>query len=199
MEDSMTDNKIIEFLKGNIESMDDGIYGNVYCASVLLRDNHFLPCVKFINTKKFVDLSIKRIKECDFSYNIIKHFIVNHNVIKNCDIKEMNKSEYALPRKLLKKIRGETLMSWTGFVFRMDDGNLFNFGTTFDFCFFDLPDGYTFENVKDVINHNFALENGTLKNYRENGLKNFENIQIYREKIFFECFILVHDKNLMYT
>jgi len=55
--------EIISFLKNNIEPLEDGFYGAGYRAATYLKDGTYLPCVIFRNTKKTVDLAIKRLKK----------------------------------------------------------------------------------------------------------------------------------------
>ena len=79
------------------------------------------------------------------------------------DITKVGPSRYAISPSLLKQIHGETTMSWTGFVLEMQDGNLVAFGTTFSMEFFDIPDGYSFDNVVAVHNHSYVSPNGELR------------------------------------
>jgi hypothetical protein len=185
----MKSEEIINFLRENVEPINDTIYGNVYCASVCFKDNTVINCVQFINAEKFINLAIKRFAECHYTYDIIKHFVIKGNCINDHDIKKIMKSKYTFTKEILNKIKGETLMSWTGFVVEMDDGKLFNFSALFDFCFFDFPENYTTKNIKNIINHSFVAENGNIINYRENELKNLDDIKIYREKPYFKCYV----------
>jgi hypothetical protein len=186
----MKNKEIINYLKNNIEPVEDKNYGNIYRGSVYLKDDIFFPCVSFINSKKMADLVYRRINEIGDNYDIIKNFFTNCNSINDYDIKEINKSRYAIPKNISEKIESETLMAWTGFILEMSDGKLFNYGTTFDFSFFDLPEKYIFDDVKKIINHSFVLDDGSIQNYRETGIKNIPlNTRIYREKIYFKCYI----------
>ena len=110
--------------------------------------------------------------------------------IVNCsNIIKIKKSPNAIPKELLKQIDGETLMSWTGFVLKMKDGKLFNYGTSYSLDFFELPKNYSFSDVQEVINHSFADENGEIKEYRKVGIRSFPDVRIYREIDYFDCYV----------
>ena len=122
--------EIIMFLKNNIEPLEDNAFGTGYRASVYLVDGTFLPCIIFRNSKKIVDLAIKRFrdepsgrsvfKDSSKGYkNIIKSFVAKGNCINDYDIARVDKSKFAFPTSILKKINGETTMSWTGFAAQM--------------------------------------------------------------------------------
>jgi hypothetical protein len=62
---------------------------------------------------------------------------------------------------ILKQIHGETVMSWTAFVVEMKDGTMYSFGTTFCFEFFDLPQGYSYTDIRRVHSGMiYSLEQG---------------------------------------
>lgn len=199
----MKETAIIDFLKKNIKPLEDNIYGKKYQATVTLNGNLVIPCVQFLNTKKITDLAIKRFEEerkkkgiLKYSKNpyneIVRHFLTKQNVITSNEIIQLKKSRNAFPLELFKKIHGETLMSWTGFVLRMSDGNYFNFGTTFSFDFFELPDNYEFSDVTEIINHSYIDESGKIQNYRKSwksAFENHENLKIYREMTYFNCYL----------
>ena len=114
---------------------------------MVLRDNVIIPCVKFSCADTYIDLAIRRFEEEKenkiFLNNeenpyrkIVSHFCIEHNIIDSKKIVRIERSRYSFPIEILKQIRGETLMSWTGFVVKMRDGNYFNFGTAFSFAFF---------------------------------------------------------------
>lgn len=52
--------------------------------------------------------------------------------------------------KIQKQIQGETSMAWTAFVARFKDGRLLSFGTTWNWEYFDLPEGYHSENIDEI-------------------------------------------------
>ncbi len=58
-------------------------------------------------------------------------------------------------------------------------------------AFFELPEGYNFQNVAKVHNHSYVSESGELIPIR--GMKDFERnykpSKVYRERPYFECFI----------
>lgn len=196
--------KIIKFLKESIEPLDDISYGLGYRASVYLRDGTYLPCVIFRNPSKIVNLAIKRFKEERsgngiFSkssgmgyYDIVKSFVTNGNCLNEYDIAKVEKSPYAFPIPILKQIQGETTMSWTCFVGKMKDGVNIGFGTTFYTEFFDIPDGYSADDIIEIVNHSYIHESGQMYRYRERPFmssKDYEKIVVCRERPFFECYI----------
>lgn len=195
---------IIKFLKENIEPLEDKVYGLGYRASVYLTDGTFLPCVIFRNPKEIVNLAIKRFKDektgngifnrsSGFGYyNTVKNFVTNGNCINDYDIDRVEKSRFAFPLKIQNQIRGETTMGWTGFTAKMIDGRYFGFGTTFRWEFFQMPDNYSVDDIEEIINHSYVLQNGELRSHREGNLTftdDYKNAVVYRERPFFECFI----------
>jgi hypothetical protein len=196
--------KIIKFLKDNIEPLEDNAYGLGYRASVYLTDGTFLPCVIFRNPKTVVNLAMRRFKEEQSGkgvfnrssglgyYEIVKTFVTNGNCINDFDIERVDKSKFAFPLTILRQIHGETTMGWTGFAAKMKDGKYFGFGTTFSFKFFQIPDGYSVEDIEEIINHSYVLENGELRSHREGNqilTDGWKNAVIYRERPFFECYV----------
>lgn len=194
--------EISEFLKTNEEPWPDSNYGDGYRCSAYLKDGLFLPCVMIRKNKTYIDLACRRFEEeksgrSIFKNNkngyrdIVKLFVSGGNRVNDYDIKSVEKSKYAMPHSLLQQIDGETVMSWTGFVLEMNDGQLFSFGSTFLFAFFSLPEGYSFQDVKRVHNHSFVSENGGLVKIR--GLKEFSEqykpTKLFRERPYFDCYI----------
>ncbi|MGV0923750.1 hypothetical protein [Empedobacter tilapiae] len=195
---------IIKFLKENIEPLEDEAYGLGYRASVYLIDGTFLPCVIFRNPKTVVNLAIKRFKEEQkntsiFShssgsgyYNIVKNFVTNGNCINDYDIDRVEKCKFAFPLSIQQQITGETTMGWTGFSVRMKDGKYFGFGTTFLFEFFQMPDGYSVDDIKEVINHSYVLKTGELRSHKVpffDPPEDYKDSIIHRERPYFECYI----------
>lgn len=129
---------------------------------------------------------------------IVKSFVTKGNCVNDYDIETVEKSRFAIPFSLLNQIHGETSMAWTAFVLKMKDGNMFSYGTTFLFSFFDLPDGYNFQDVIEVHNHSFVSEEGKLiaiRGHAENKFDfnpdrhNHKQSKIYRERPYFVCYI----------
>ena len=98
-------------------------------------------------------------------------------------------SKHAIPLALLKQIRGETFMAWTGWVFRMRDGRVFSYGTPFRAEFLQLPDGYEFNDVVEVINHSFVDPSGAVVALAEGASPpaNYDRKTVLRERPFFIC------------
>ena len=123
---------------------------------------------------------------------IVKNFVASGNRVNHYDITKVEPSRYAIPPSLLKQIHGETTMSWTGFVLEMQDGNLVAFGTTFSMEFFDIPDGYSFDNLVAVHNHSYVSPNGeTLKSLVQGMApqsSEYDPSLVRRERPYFVCY-----------
>lgn len=193
---------IIQFLKANIQPQSDTSFGDGYRASVTLTDGLYLPCVMFRNSTDIVDLAVRRFKEeqsgksifsksSGLGYTeIVKTFVASGNCINHYDIAKVDKSDFAFSQQTLGKIRGETKMGWTGFVAKMKDGKQFAFGTSFLFAFFDMPKGYSVDDIVEIINHSYIDKNGNLKSYHSPGVYDeFDRDMVYRERPYFECYL----------
>lgn len=165
--------EIIKYLKDNIEPLKDNIYEYGYRASVYLTDGTYLPCVIFRNSPKVTTLAITRFEEEKSGifgknpeigyYNIVKSFVANGNCL----------NRYAFPIQILKQIQGETTMSWTCFISKMKDGTNIGFGTTFRTEFFDMPSGYSANDIIEIENHSYISESGRIYRYYEHPLYKF--------------------------
>jgi hypothetical protein len=195
--------EIIQFLKNNIEPLENSFYGNGYRASVYLNDGTFLPCVTFRNSNPIVDLAVRRFKEessgksifkksSGLGYrDIVKTFVASGNCINHYDISKITDSKFAFPVNIQKEIRGETAMSWTAFVAKFNDGRLLSFGTSWNIEYFDLPEGYKTKNIIEIINNSYIGNNGEIVSHKSlNPERRFEDLKpINREKPFFECYM----------
>lgn len=195
-------NKTIqEYLKSGVEPLPDPSYGDGYRCSAYLQDGTFLECVMLKTSGPLVDLAIRRFEQekkgkgIFASANgyelIVKSFVATGNCVNHFDIKSVEPSRFAIPLALLKKIEGETTMAWTGFVFEMQDGKLFSYGTQFGAEFFGLPDGYGFENVVAVHNHAYVSVNGNLAPLTQ-GMdqqpSDYDRSLVIRERPYFVCY-----------
>lgn len=195
---------IIKYLKENIEPLEDRGYGVRYRASAYLVDGTYLPCVIFRNSKPTINLAIKRFEEerkgkgifsraPGMGYeDIVKAFVTNGNCVNEYDVDRVEISPFAFPLSILKQIKGETTMGWTGFAVKMKDGKYFGFGTTFLFEFFQMPDGYAVEDIERVINHSYVLTTGDLRSHKAPFFTrpdDYKDAIVYRERPFFECYI----------
>ena len=200
---SLPDSEIIKFLKDNIEPLDDNVYGLGYRASATLKDGTYLPCVTFRNPHPTVNLAIKRFKEEQsgksiFSKSsalvyrqIVKSFVTSGNCVNHYDIATFDKSRFAFPLSIQELIQGETAMSWTAFVAKFKDGRQLSFGTTWNWEYFDLPDGYNSNDTIEIINHSYLLKTGeVVKHGSINREVKREDLSItYKDRQFFECYI----------
>jgi hypothetical protein len=92
-------------------------------------------------------------------------------------------SPYAWPLELLKQIHGETTMGWTSFTAKMTDGNIFAFGTGFNFEFFDLPKGYAHTDIAEIHSGMIVDADGTERPFTHEW-----DGMCYRDKPFFNCY-----------
>jgi hypothetical protein len=189
----------IRNITSTVEPIEDSFYGARYRCSLTLKDGTFLPCAVIQSKKKLVELAKRRIREemegkgrigGDDPYGqIVTTFVARGNRINDYDVASSEISRNAIPLPLLKKIEGETFMAWTGWVFRMRDGKLFSCGTSFRAEFLQLPEGYDFDDVTEVINHSFVNAAGTLVTLSRGALPpaNYDRAKVLRERMFFVC------------
>lgn len=201
----MTSVEIIEFLKSEIEPIEDQSLGFGYRASVYLKDGTYLPAVVFRNPKLNTDLAIKRFKEeksgkgiinwgkgKDAYREIVKLFVTGGNRISDYNIEKVQKSPFAFPKEILKTIRGETTMAWTGFAAKMKDGEIFGFGTSFLMDFFQMPEGYQATDIEEIINHSYISKTGELKSHKvpfHDRPDDYDEQALFRERPYFECYL----------
>jgi hypothetical protein len=149
-----------------------------------MKDGLYLPCVLFREAQAHGDLAIRRFEESrksgvtdpnniapGYYPRIAKHFVTSGNHVNLYDLDRVEVSPFVIPIERLMEIRGETKMGWTAFAAIMDDGKEFSFGTSFLTEFFNMPDGYTPDRIKQIIPHRNEVK------------------PVYREKPFFVCFV----------
>jgi len=182
-----------------VEPLEDAIYGPRYRCSLTLKDGMELPCAILQSKSKIVDLAKRRIKEeqpgkcrvggADPYGQIVSVFVTGGNRINDYDVVDAAPSRFAPPLALLRQIHGETTMAWTGWVFEMNDGSLFPYGSSFSMEFFQLPEGYSFEDVAKVHNHSFVSTSGELRTLEQGGMlpDDYERENLFRERIYFTC------------
>jgi hypothetical protein len=153
-------------------------------------------------TEIIIDLATRRFNEeqsgksifsksSDLGYReILKVFVASGNRLNYYDIAKVDKSNFAFSEQILGQIRGETKMGWTGFVSKMKDGKQFAFGTSFLFDFFDMPKGYSPNDIIEIINHSYLDKEGDLKSYHAPDVyKEFDKNFVYRERPYFTCYL----------
>jgi hypothetical protein len=116
-----------------------------------------VPCAVLQSRERLVELAKRRIKEemsgkgfiamPDPYGQIVNSFVTHGNLINDYEVSSASESKYAIPLDLLSQIHGETAMGWTGWVFKMNDGKLFSYGSTFHFEFFQLPEAMIFQTL----------------------------------------------------
>lgn len=142
----MTSSEIVGFLKTESEPLPHRFYGSRYRAAAYLTDGTYLPCVVFQSERKQVDLALRRFGELknkpEQYRSVVATFVANKSSVAGYKVIRVEASPFAWPLSTLRKIHGETTMGWTAFVVEMNDGRRFSYGTSFEFEFFDLPQGY---------------------------------------------------------
>ncbi len=188
----MKKDEIMDFLSENIEPIEDGFYGKCYRAAVTLEGGIFLPCVVFSEAEKLIELAEKRLKDSE-PHQVLESFLLKRNTINFSSVEKIEKSRNAIPLETLRKVHGETLPSFTGFVLKMRDGKLFNFGTHFSADFFEVPDDFYFCDVQEVISNSFADEHGEIHEYRKFRLIEVAEIlkknKIHFSMDYFTCYV----------
>ncbi|MES1180573.1 MAG: hypothetical protein ABUL66_01780 [Verrucomicrobiota bacterium] len=183
----------------NIEPIPNSIYGPRYRCSLILKDGTHIPCAVLQSKTKLIELAKRRIKEemsgrgkiggPDPYGQILSSFVAGGNRINDYDIASAAPSQYAPSLALLHQIHGETTMAWTGWVFEMKDGKLFQYGSSFSMEFFNLPEGYVFGDVVRVHNHSYLSNDGALLSLKQGGRlpDDYGHDRLFRERIFFTC------------
>jgi hypothetical protein len=179
----MNAKEIADFVRRNIEPLPAlHPYGERYRVSGILRDGTALPCIVVESASKRIDLALRRFKETkppvesrESYLAVVRNFVAVGNRLNDYDLRELSISPHAIPLARLREINGETTMGWTEFTAIMSDGRPFLFGTRFLTEFFDMPQGYSAQNISRIIP---AVE----------GKPSGEQ-PIYREKPFFTCYI----------
>ncbi len=178
------------FLREHIEPLEDPIYGKRYRVAARLVDGTFLPCVVFQNRRNQVELALRRFQELarnpDRYKSVVGTLVSSGSHLAEWAVASVEESPYAWPPSLLKTIHGETAMSWTSFVAEMTDGTLHSFGTTFHFEFFDLPNGYSYHDVKSIRSGMVYSVARGLAPYSHDALN---DAAIFRERPFFVCYL----------
>jgi hypothetical protein len=141
----------VKNITGKVEPIEDSFYGPRYRCSLTLKDGTGLPCAVIQPKRRLVELAKRRIRDeidgkgrigGDDPYGqIVTTFVARGNKVNDNDIASSESSQNAIPLPLLRQIHGETFMAWTGWVFRMRDGRLFSYGTSFRAEFLQLPEG----------------------------------------------------------
>lgn len=161
--------KIAEFLMENVKPLSDSFYGDYYRASAYLRDNTYLPCVMFANPAKLVELAIRRFAETAKNnaehQMVVQSFATGGARVPIYEVERVELSPYAWPDELLDQIFGETVMGWTFFAATMKDGMNFTFATNYGYDFFDLPEGYSYQDIVEIHSGMVALEDGKLNDF----------------------------------
>jgi hypothetical protein len=193
--------KRFQEILSTVAPLPDDIYGPRYRCALTLKDGTHIPCGVLQSKSKLVELAKRRIKEelsgkgkiggPDPFGQIVSSFAASGNNVNDYDVASASLSRYAPPLSLLSQIHGETTMAWTGWVFEMRDGKMFAYGSSWTMEFFDLPQGYTFEDVGKVHNHSFLSEDGELHSLERGAMlpSGYRPDKLLRERIYFTCYL----------
>ena len=184
---SVNEEKIAKFLLENVKPLKDSVFGDYYRASAYLRDGTYLPCVMFANPTKLIYLAIRRFAETaknEYEHRLVAGSLVaSKSAVPIYNVANVELSPYAWPEEILRQIHGGTTMGWTSFTAKMKDGKIFAFGTPFNFEFFDLPEGYTYEDIVEIHSGMIVDESGVEKEFSHDWSR-----KCYRDKPFFHCY-----------
>ncbi len=194
-------NKHFQHIIETVEPFEDSFYSPRYRCSLTLKDGTYLPCAVIQSKQRLVELAKRRIKEemdgkgrlggVDPYGQIVSSFVTRGNRINDYDVISATTSPFAIPLALLHQIHSETTMAWTGWVFEMSDGSTFSYGSSFSMEFFQLPEGYLFDDVTKVHNHSYVGKNGKLLPLQQGGFfpDDYKDVPLLRERIYFTCAI----------
>ena len=186
----MTPDEIAAFAQQHIEPLPDKIYGNRYRVAAHLKDGTYLPCVVLQSRQAQVELALRRFKELRWKRTqyeaVVESFVSAGSRVSMYNLRDVEVSPYAWPEEILRNIHGETTMGWTAFVTEMKDGTMHSYGTQFNFEFFDLPEGYSHS---DIIKIHSGMVYSKARALEEYSLDVLKEIQPYREKPFFTCYL----------
>lgn len=193
----------ISYLKEEIGADTNHFYGNYYRAAAYIKGGTFLSCVTFRSPNydiKSATSMLERARTGEYTVNgsaelayqmQLKSLVSHGNRVSFYDIKRIVPSQFAFSPGILSQIRGETTMGWTGFSAKMSDGKYFGFGTTQEFGFFDMPEGYGKNDIIEIINHSYVLKTGELRHHQRAFLDNppdYKDAVVYQPLPSFECF-----------
>jgi hypothetical protein len=194
----------IRYLKEEIGADVSHFYGNYYRAAAYVRGGTYLACVTFRSPRYDIESKTRMLERArageymvnnsaELAYQSeIKSMVSHGNRVNFYDIDRIVPSQYAFPPEILSQIGGETTMGWTGFSARMSDGKFFGFGTTQNFDFFEMPDGYRKTDIREILNHSYVLKTGELRYHQRaffTAPPDYSEAVIYQSLPFFECFL----------
>lgn len=184
---TVNEEQIAKFLVENVKPLKDITFIDYYRAAAYLRDGTYLPCVMFGNQTRLIDLAIRRFaataKNAYEHRLVVESFVARRSAVPIYNVSSVELSPYAWPEEILRQIQGETTMGWTSFTAKMRDGKVFAFGTPFNFEFFDLPEGYTYEDIIEIHSGMIVDENGVEKEFSHDWSR-----KCYRDRPFFYCY-----------
>lgn len=177
----------IKAFVASAEPIVDSYGQTAYRCAAYLTDGLYLPCVAVKSRREWIALALRRIdetrQEADTASllrrrqaranyeGVVDTFAAAGNRLNDHDVARVEPSPFAIPRRRLADLSGETSMSWTQFVATMRDGSRFSFGTAFHIEFFAMPTGYAATDVVSIEPHKR------------------EHADLFRERPFFTCFV----------
>jgi hypothetical protein len=190
----MKPEEMASFVTDKVEPLTDKIYGNRYRVAAHLNDGTYLPCLVLQSRQAQVELALRRFKQHRWKRSqyksVVETFVAGGSHVASYQLKDIEISPFAWPIELLKTIDGETTMGWTAFVTEMKDGTMYSYGTSFNFEFFDLPVGYSHSDITKIYSGMAYSKAAGLEPF---SMKAVQEIQPYREKPFFTCYLQTLD------
>ncbi|MGB8473562.1 MAG: hypothetical protein WCE61_05685 [Candidatus Acidiferrum sp.] len=186
----MKPNELKDFLVANVEPLEDPNIGKRYRAAAYLIDGTYLPCIVFQSRQGRLELALRRFKQCRWKREqyrmVVETFVAGGSHVADYDLKAVELSRFAWPIAIMKTIHGETTMGWTAFVAEMKDKTMYSYGTDFRMEFFDLPNGYTYE---DILRIHSGMVYSDKRGLEKFSLEAMREAQTLREKPFFACYL----------
>jgi hypothetical protein len=162
---ALSEEEISKFLLAEVEPVFHCLTGEKsYRAAARLSHGVYFPCVEFKSASQLVDHAIRRFNEARdgltrCTYREMVHLqLCVHNMISPYCIEGVEQSPYALPVKNKELLHDsfdalglDIYGNYLPFIAVMDDGKKFCFAYNPETNFLNLPDGYTADQIIEVI------------------------------------------------
>ncbi len=174
--------------------------GKLYRCSGYLSDGTYLPCIIVVGSQLLDELVLpqlnrmrseeKLLELSDYkgpgplfeTTAMIKRAFTKVNRVSAKAIDSLESCPFALPRERREEITMETSLGWTQFTGVMGDGAKFEFGTSWETLFFDMPAGYSASDLVSVLPD-------------KTGATSIAGLKIFRERPHFVCIVDHLDTN----